>query len=91
MKTTSKEVAQVSLLIILNMYMPTGTMETAEQSDVILVSPTFFIRFLLGPTVLRSLTLNVRCLFESYIEIKIKLNLYFHFSLWYLKRFYEGL
>ena len=50
MKTTSKEVAQVSLLIILNMYMPTGTMETAEQSDVILVSPTFFIRFLLGPT-----------------------------------------
>ena len=50
MKTTSKEVAEVFLLIILNMYMPTGTMETAEQSDVILVSPTFFIRFLLGPT-----------------------------------------
>ena len=28
---------------------------------------------------------------ESCIEIKIKLNFYFHTSLWCLKRFYEGL
>ena len=28
---------------------------------------------------------------ESCIEIKIKLNLYFHTSLWCLKKFYKGL
>ena len=28
---------------------------------------------------------------EGCIEIKNKLNFYFHTSLWYLKRFYEGL
>ena len=37
------------------------------------------------------LTLNVLCISDSYIEIKIKLNFYFHTSLWCLKRFYEGL
>ena len=37
------------------------------------------------------LTLPVLCISESYIEIKIKLNFYFHTSLWCLKRFYEGL
>ena len=37
------------------------------------------------------LTLNVPCASESRIEIKIKLNVYFHTSLWCLQRFYEGL
>ena len=37
------------------------------------------------------LTLNVPCISESCIEIKIKLNFYFHTSLWCLKRFYEDL
>ena len=37
------------------------------------------------------LTLNVPCISESCIEIKIKLNFYFHTYLWCLKRFYEGL
>ena len=37
------------------------------------------------------LTLKVPCISESYIEIKIKSNFYFHTSLWCLKRFYEGL
>ena len=37
------------------------------------------------------LTLKDPCISESCIEIKIKLNLYFHTSLWCLKRFYEGL
>ena len=36
------------------------------------------------------LTLNVSCISESCIDIKIKLNFYFHTSLWCLKRFYEG-
>ena len=31
------------------------------------------------------------CVSESCIKIKINLNFYFHTSLWYLKRFYEGL
>ena len=35
------------------------------------------------------LNLNVPCISESCIEIKIKLNFNFHFSLWCLKRFYE--
>ena len=38
-----------------------------------------------------SLTLTVPCISESCIEIKIKLNCYFHTPLWCLKRFYEGL
>ena len=37
------------------------------------------------------LTIAVPCIFASSIEIKIKLNIYFHTSLWCLKRFYEGL
>ena len=37
------------------------------------------------------LTLSTPCISESYIEIKIKLNFYFHASLWCLKRFDEGL
>ena len=37
------------------------------------------------------LTLNVPCISESCIEIKIKLNFYFHTSLWCFKRVYEGL
>ena len=37
------------------------------------------------------LTLNVPCISESCIEIKIKLKFYLHTSLWCLKRFYEGL
>ena len=37
------------------------------------------------------LTLPVLCISESFIEIKIKLNFYFHTSLRCLKRFYEGL
>ena len=36
------------------------------------------------------LALNV-CISESCIEIEIKLNFYFHTSLWCLKRFCEGL
>ena len=38
-----------------------------------------------------TLTIPTRCISESYIKTKINLNLYFHISLWYLKRFYEGL
>ena len=38
-----------------------------------------------------SLTLKDPFISESCIEIKIKLNFYFHTSLWCLKRFYEGL
>ena len=34
---------------------------------------------------------NDLCIFESCIEIKIKLNFSFHTSLWCLKKFYEGL
>ena len=37
------------------------------------------------------LSLPVLCISESCIEIKIKVNFYFDTSLWYLKRFYEGL
>ena len=37
-----------------------------------------------------SLTLLVPCISESCIEIKSKLNFYFHTSLWCLKRLYEG-
>ena len=37
------------------------------------------------------LTLPVLCIPESCTEIKIKLNFYFHTSLWCLKMFYEGL
>ena len=39
---------------------------------------------------LRFLTLKDPLISESCIEIKIKLNFYFHTSLWCLKRFYEG-
>ena len=35
------------------------------------------------------LTRNNPCISESCIEIKIKLNFYFHTSLWYLKGFME--
>ena len=38
-----------------------------------------------------NLTLNVPCISENCIEIKIKLNFYFHTSLRCLKRFHEGL
>ena len=38
-----------------------------------------------------TLTLPVPCISESCIWITIKLNFYFHPSLWCLKRFYEGL
>ena len=37
------------------------------------------------------LTLNVACISESCIEIKIKWNFYFHTSLWCLRRFYKGI
>ena len=37
------------------------------------------------------LTLPAPCISESCIEIKIKLNFFFHTSLWCLKKFYEGL
>ena len=37
------------------------------------------------------LTLPVPCISESCIEVKVKLNFYFHTSLWCLRRFYEGL
>ena len=37
------------------------------------------------------LALNILCTSDSCIEIKIKLNVYFHTSLWCLKSFYEGL
>ena len=37
------------------------------------------------------LTLPVPCISKSYVKIKVKLNFYFHTSLWCLKRFYEGL
>ena len=41
--------------------------------------------------VTNGLTLKDPFISESFIEIKIELNFYFHTSLWYLKRFYEGL
>ena len=34
------------------------------------------------------LILNVQCISEIYIEMKIKLNFYFHTSLWCVKMFY---
>ena len=37
------------------------------------------------------LTLPAPDISESWIEIKVNLNLYFHTSLWCLKRFYKGL
>ena len=37
------------------------------------------------------ITLPVPCISENCIEIKIKLNFYYHTSLLCLKRFYEGL
>ena len=42
---------------------------------------------------LQNLLLNLPspCISESFIKIKINLNFCFHTSLWYLKRFYEGL
>ena len=43
----------------------------------------FYIKYLL--------TLPSSCISESCIKIKIKLNFYYHTSLWCLKRFYEGL
>ena len=36
------------------------------------------------------LTLKVPCISESCIEIKIKLDFYFHTSFWCIKRFYES-
>ena len=41
--------------------------------------------------ILENVTLPFSCISESCIEIKIKLNFYFHTSLSCLKRFYEGL
>ena len=43
------------------------------------------------PKLALPLTLSISCISESYIEIQIKLNFYFHTSLWCLKRFYEGI
>ena len=37
------------------------------------------------------LTLHAPCISESYIKIKINLNVYFHTSFWCFKRLYEGL
>ena len=37
------------------------------------------------------LTLSAPCISESCTKTKINLHFYFHTSLWYLKRFYEGL
>ena len=37
------------------------------------------------------LSLNIQCISESCVEIKIKLNFYFHTSLWCLKKVYESL
>ena len=39
----------------------------------------------------KDLALLAPCISESRIEMKINLNLYFHTSLWYLKRFFKGL
>ena len=36
------------------------------------------------------LTFPLPCISESCIEIKMKLNFYFHTSLWFLEKFYEG-
>ena len=36
-------------------------------------------------------TINVPCISESCIDVKMKLNFYFHTSLWCLKRFCGGL
>ena len=37
------------------------------------------------------LTLLAQCISESCVQIKINLKFYFHTSLWFLKRFFEGL
>ena len=47
-----------------------------------------FDRLRIAP--IKCLALNVPCISEGCIEIRIKLNFYFHTSLWCLKRFYEG-
>ena len=54
---------------------------------------TFLYRYLYSklPYVDVYLTLKDPIISESCIEIKIKLNFYFHTSLWCLKRIYEGL
>ena len=44
--------------------------------------------YMMGTSVL---TNPAPCIWKSCIEIKININLYFHNSLWFLKRFYEGL
>ena len=41
--------------------------------------------------ILTYLTLPAPCISESCIKMKINLNFYFHFSLWCLKKFCEGL
>ena len=48
-------------------------------------------KFNSGSLFLKTVTLNVPCISESCIEIKINLNFYFHTPLWCLKRFYKGL
>ena len=37
------------------------------------------------------LTLLAQCISETCVQIKINLKFYFHTSLWFLKRFFEGL
>ena len=57
-----------------------------QKSKAVTVS-----QFLISIIRYNSLTLQEPFIFESCIEIKIKLNFYFHTSLWCLKSFYEGL
>ena len=59
--------------------------------SVDLVFTQYFLQISSIYVVYVNVILNVQCISERYIEMKIKLNFYFHTSLWCLRRFYEGL
>ena len=59
-----------------------------KQSNVILTKSSLF-DFIRDALLGAILTLKDPFISESYIEIKIELNFYFHASLWCLKRFYR--
>ena len=67
----------------------TGIIYCSEGYGIIIHDSNLFPVYL--PMLLSFLTHNITCISESCIEIKTKLNFYFHTSLWCLKRFFEGL
>ena len=76
--------SQLSLIELLGLSIILGQLELWH-----LIYPRLLTRF--GMLVFfTNLTLKDPCISESCIEIKIKLNFYFHTSLWCLERFYES-